>query len=83
MNDQGVLFKIYVSTDGKITYQIFMEGDLLEKTIINVHEDTGHGGTKVVTELLRNKIFFSGLRYKIKEMLKKCVNCINIMFQEH
>ena len=70
------MFKIFITPGGGVKYQLFLEGELLEKTIMNLHVGTSHGGSRVVTELLRNKFFYPGLGRIVKDLIVKCVTCL-------
>ena len=76
INKQGIIFRLFVETDGKILILIFIDGPELNKIIHETHLATGHGNSKAILALIGKKYYSLGLGRKIIEFIRSCVECI-------
>ena len=76
LNDQGVLFRLFVTADGTVWPLILTEGESTTRLVKEIHESLGHGSKKAVFEIMSKRYYDTGLRRKIDEALKDCVICL-------
>ena len=76
LNNQGIIFRLFVNNEGVVEILIFLEGELLIKMIWEVHEGLGHCAKKAVFEVFRKRYYGTNLRGRIAEVLKGCPVCI-------
>ena len=76
MNEQGVIYRLFVTSEGTVWPLIFKEGENLTKVILSTHEQLGHGSKKAVFEVISKRYYDTGLRRKINETLKGCAVCL-------
>ena len=50
--------------------------DMEESLMFKFHNDFGHFGTDKVTELIRRGFYFTRMRQKVFDHIKKCISCI-------
>ena len=76
INNQGVIFRLFVSKKGEVSVLIFLEGEPLKKCVLGIHESLGHGSKKAVFEIMSRRYYATGLRIQIKNILDLCVTCL-------
>ena len=76
LSDQGIIFRLFVDSKGKVETLVFLHGYNLERLIWETHESYGHIGINKVMSILKKNFYTTGLRYKCIEVIRKCVTCI-------
>ena len=76
VNKQGVIFRLFPCPNGITDILIFIEGAHLEKKIWEIHMKLGHGGAKPVFEILRQGLYATNFRMRIRDLLQTCEICL-------
>ena len=76
MNSQNIIFRIFIKPGGDIYLLIWIEGEELSKIITEVHLATAHSNSKSVSVLLEKKYYSTGLRNKVRDLLRQCIECV-------
>ena len=76
VNGQGIVFRLFVDSDGGIQVLIFLNGKSMNDLIRETHESYGHMGVNKVMNMIKRNYYTTGLRHKCSEVIKNCVTCI-------
>ena len=76
MNSQNIILRIFIKPGGDIFLLIWIEGEELPKIVTEVHLATAHSSGIAVLILLEKKYYTTGLRNKVRDLIRQCVKCI-------
>ena len=76
LNEQGIIFRLFVSSNGAVTPLIYLGAEAMMKKINEVHLDYAHMNGKRVFYKLSEKWFTPGLYTVVSYELAKCTGCV-------
>ena len=76
INNQGLIYRIFVKSNGEAEALIWMEDEGLTSIILEIHLKYGHINKEVIFKLITEKFYAIGIRRKIKNILIMCKSCV-------